>query len=91
MAEKSSYIFEKLEELCKKYTSIEKIKGKGLLIGIQFKSDTTEFVNKSFENGLLLAKAQGNVVRVIPALNVEKDDIDKAVEIMDKVLEEIKA
>ncbi len=89
--EKSAYMFEKLNGLCDKYKSIEKIKGKGLIVGIQFNCDTTQFVSKSVENGLLLAKAGGNVVRVVPALTVEKEVIDQAVEIMDKVLGEIEA
>ncbi|KDR94124.1 acetylornithine aminotransferase apoenzyme [Peptoclostridium litorale DSM 5388] len=89
--EKSAYMFEKLNGLCEKYGSIETIKGKGLLIGIQFNCDTSEFVSKSLESGLLLAKAQGNVVRVMPALTVEKEVIDQAVEIMDNVLEAIEA
>ncbi|NMM61324.1 aspartate aminotransferase family protein [Clostridium sp. P21] len=84
--EKSSYIISKLEVLKKKYSIIEEIKGMGLLIGIKLKVDVKEFSKSCFKNKLLVVTAGKDVIRLLPPLNVENEDIDKTVEILDSVL-----
>lgn len=84
--EKSEYMVSKLKELKEKYNQIEEIKGIGLLIGIKLNVDTKEFSKKCFENKFLAVTAGKDVVRLLPPLNVEKEDIDKAMELLEKVL-----
>ena len=87
----SKYFFSKLNELKKKYSSIIKeIRGKGLLIGIQLHKDQTKFIKKLMDNQLLTIRAAENVVRILPPLNVKKNEIDLAIKIIDKVCSEIK-
>ena len=84
--EMSSYIFEKLEALKSKYSSIVELRGTGLLIGIAFESEAKPFIKACFEKGLLLATAGPNVVRLLAPLNVKKEEIDKVISILDEVL-----
>lgn len=84
--EKSSYIRSKLGILKEKYPIIQEIKGIGLLIGIKLNVDVKEFSKRCFENNLLAVTAGKDVIRLLPPLNVENEDIDKAIEILDKVL-----
>lgn len=66
------------------------IKGRGLLLGLQFKSsvDPTAIVNKCRSYGLLVITAGGNVVRIVPALNIPDEAITKGLEILSQAVKE---
>lgn len=85
--EKSEYIISKLKDLKEKYPIIEEIKGIGLLLGIKLKVDVKGFSKKCFENKLLAVTAGSDVIRLLPPLNVGNGDIDKAMELLEKVLQ----
>ena len=86
----SNYFFLKLNEIKMTYPNIIKeIRGKGLLIGIQLHTNQINFIKKLMENKLLTIKAAENVVRILPPLNVKKNEIDQAVKIIRKVCSEI--
>jgi acetylornithine transaminase len=90
VVEKGQYSVEKLKKLKEKFDFIEEIRGKGLLLGIKFdekKVLAKDVVSKALENGLLLVGAGNNVVRFFPPFNVTDGEIDKAVSILEKVLE----
>ena len=79
-----------MEELKTKYSFIDEIRGKGLLLGIKFDETRVlgkDVVLKALENGLLLVGAGNNVVRFFPPFNVKTEEIDEAVSILSKVLE----
>jgi len=87
----SKYFVSKLNKLKEKYPSIIKeIRGRGLLIGIQLQTDQTKFIKKLMDNKLLTIRAAENVVRILPPLNVKKQEIDIALKVIDKVCSEIK-
>ncbi len=87
----SKYFLFKLNKIREKYPNIIKqIRGKGLLIGLQLYKDQTEFIKKLMDNGLLTIRAAENVVRILPPLNVKKNEIDLALKIIDKVCSEFK-
>ena len=86
----SNYFFLKLHEIKMIYPNIIKeIRGKGLLIGIQLHTNQVNFIKKLMENKLLTIKAAENVVRILPPLNVKKNEIDQALKIIKKVCSEI--
>ena len=85
----SKYFFKNLNDIKDKYPNIIKqIRGKGLLIGIQLHKDQTLFIKKLMENKLLTIKAAENVIRILPPLNVKKNEIDEALKIINKVCSE---
>ncbi len=87
----SKYFFLRLNEIQKEYPKIIKnIRGKGLLIGIQLHTNQTKFIKKLMENRLLTIRAAENVVRILPPLNVKKNEINQACRIIKKVCSEIK-
>ena len=87
----SKYFFSNLNKLKEKYPNIIKeIRGRGLLIGIQLKTDQTHFIKKLMDNRLLTIRAAENVVRILPPLNVKIKEIDLALKIIDKVCLELK-
>lgn len=87
---KSHYLINKLKTLKNKYGLIKEIKGMGLLIGITGDFDVKCFVKKCFDKGLLLVTAGNSVIRFLPPLNIKEEDIDMAINILDKVMCEIK-
>ena len=77
--------------LKKKYpTIIKEIRGRGLLIGIKLYKDQGKFIQKLMDNKLLTIRAAENVVRILPPLNVKKNELDIAIKIMDRVCSESK-
>ena len=87
----SKYFLFKLNKTKEKYPNIIKqIRGKGLLIGLQLYKNQTEFIKKLMDNRLLTIRAAENVVRILPPLNVKKNEIDLALKIIDKVCSEFK-
>ena len=86
----SKYFLSNLNLLKKKYPQvIKEIRGRGLLIGIQLQKDQTEFIKKLMDNRLLTIRAAENVVRILPPLNVKKNELDQALKIINKVCIEI--
>ena len=67
------------------------VRGPGLMIGIAVQdADTASaIIAKAVENGLLLVAAAGGVVRFYPPLNVKKETILKAIELLDKTIGEL--
>ena len=87
----SKYFLSNLNKIKEKYPSIIKqIRGRGFLIGIQLHKDQTNFIKKLMENKLLTIRAAENVVRVLPPLNVKKNELDEALKIINKVCSELK-
>tara|TARA_B100000029_G_C17473125_1_gene922684 strand:+ start:49 stop:1212 length:1164 start_codon:yes stop_codon:yes gene_type:complete len=85
----SEYFINNLNKIKKKYPKIIKeIRGKGLLIGIQLNFDQSKFIKSLEENYLLTIKAAENVIRVLPPLNVNKNEIDLSLKIIQKVCKE---
>ena len=86
----SKYFLVNLNKIKEKYPRvIKEIRGKGLLIGIQLHTDQANFIKKLMDNKLLTIRAAENIVRILPPLNVKKNEIDQAIKIIKKVCIEI--
>jgi len=83
------FIFE-LNKIKEDYPQIIKeVRGIGLLIGLQLYNDQTRFIKKLEDNKLLTMRAGENVVRILPPLNVKKQEIDLAIKIIRKVCDKL--
>jgi acetylornithine/LysW-gamma-L-lysine aminotransferase len=82
------YFKDKLEALAKKYNVIREVRGLGLMIGIETKFDVYNILMKCMEKGVLVLDAGRNVIRLLPPLVIEKQQIDKVVDVLDEVLEQ---
>ena len=80
----SEYFIEELKKIQKKYPNVIKdVRGIGFLIGLQINKDQTNFINQLFKYKLLTIKAADNVVRILPPLNVKKNEINLALKIIE--------
>ena len=82
----SKYFNIELNEIRKKFPKvIKEVRGVGLLIGLQLHGEQTKFIQQLMDNKLLTIRAGENVVRILPPLNVKKQEIDLAINIIKKV------
>lgn len=65
---------------------VENISGMGMMIGFT-SGDSGEIAKKCLENGLLVLTAHNNKIRLLPALNISKDELDKGLNILKEVIE----
>ena len=75
--EKSDYIFGEL----KGAKGVKSVSGLGLMIGIETEKDASEILAKCRENGVLVIKAK-HKVRLLPALNIPMELLQKAVAVI---------
>jgi len=82
----SKYFHFELNKLKNEFPKvIKEVRGIGLLIGLQLYNDQTKFIEKLMSNKLLTIRAAENVIRLLPPLNVKKQEIDIAIKIIKKV------
>ena len=87
--ETGAYFQGKLNALAEKYEFITEVRGMGLLIAVEMSKDIAgATVTASLPEGLLMNAVRPNMIRFMPPLNVTRDEVDEAVAILDKVLEE---
>jgi acetylornithine/N-succinyldiaminopimelate aminotransferase len=80
------YLFAQLNALKEGNSLIKEIRGLGLMVGVELNIEGKSVVEKCAEKGLLINCTHGNVLRFMPALNVSKKEIDKAIGILTFVL-----
>ena len=86
----SEHFLSNLNKIKDEYPNIIKeIRGRGLLIGIQLKIDQAKFIKMLMDNNLLTIRAAENVVRILPPLNVKKNEINLSLKIIKKVCSEL--
>ena len=80
------YLMEGLEGLKKKYSFITDVRGRGLLVAVEFDKEIgTDVLMNCLNNGLLVNKVKPNAIRLMPPLIIGNKDVDKAIGILDKV------
>jgi predicted acetylornithine/succinylornithine family transaminase len=68
---------------------VKNVRGKGLMIGAEIEGDAGAAVQKCLENRLLVTNAHG-VLRFLPPLTIDMDDVDDALKILSRVLSGMK-
>jgi 4-aminobutyrate aminotransferase len=92
--EVGEYTLDILEEIMARHPSIGQVRGKGLMIGVEFVKDrqTKEpdeklrdrIVDNAFLRGLLLLGCGKSTIRFAPPLNVSRSEVDEALEIFEE-------
>ncbi|MSO82061.1 MAG: acetylornithine/succinylornithine family transaminase [Acidobacteria bacterium] len=75
----------RLRALALRHPSIVEVRGVGLMRGLQLSMDATAVVDAARDRGLLVNRTDEKVVRLLPPLNIEAADIDRAVDMLDGV------
>ena len=92
------FIFDALAEMQVRHPSIGDIRGRGLMIGVEFVKDKAtkeqaaeiqeHIIMRAFESGLLLLPCGANSIRLTPPLNIPQDLVDEGLQIFETVLTE---
>ena len=84
------YCHSKFAEFCEKYNYIDSPRGIGLMQAVNVKHDLAPtIVQQALEHGLLLNALGTNTLRMVPPLNITKQEVDAAAELLDKALSDV--
>lgn len=78
-----------LERLVRQFGFLREVRGKGLMIGVELDRECAPIVRACMAEGLLVLLAGANVLRMVPPLIISKDDVDEALEILERVMREV--
>ncbi len=86
VTERGGFLRKGLEGLARRSKRVEGVRGMGLLQGLVLEGPSTAVVTAAREKGLLVVAAGTDVVRVIPPLNVDYEDLEFGLEILEEIL-----
>jgi acetylornithine/N-succinyldiaminopimelate aminotransferase len=79
----------KLEDLAKKHSIIDHVRGMGLMIGIQLNTNGAAIVAKCLEMGLRINCTHDTILRFMPPMNVTAEQLDQAISILDQAIAKV--
>lgn len=82
----SIYLYEKLVQLQDEFPAIEEIRACGLMVGLELDRPSAPVFAQALKSGLILNSTHENVLRIMPALTVKKEELDLGIKILRKVL-----
>jgi len=90
------YAMDALEEIKSRHPSIGEVRGKGLMIGVEFVKNretkipdeeiTDRTVELGFERGLLMLTCGKSVIRIAPPLSMSKSEMDEGLKLFEEAL-----
>ncbi|HOF04014.1 MAG TPA: aspartate aminotransferase family protein [Syntrophales bacterium] len=86
---RGAYLQAKLEGLRTRYPLLREVRGRGLLVGVETEREVGDIIAGAMKKGLLIAQAGPHVLRFVPPLIVSDGDIERAVAILEAVLQEM--
>ncbi len=94
--ETGEFILDALIEMQGRHPSIGDVRGRGLMIGVEFVRDKQskeravglrkQIIQKAFELGLLLLPCGRNTIRMTPPLNIERPQVEEGLQIFEEAL-----
>jgi acetylornithine/succinyldiaminopimelate/putrescine aminotransferase len=81
------YLIQGLGKLKAKYPFITDVRGKGLLVAVEFKDEVAPaLVMDCLKAGLLVNQLKPNAIRFMPPLIIGQGEVDEALGILDKAI-----
>lgn len=80
---KSEYIINRIKDI----KGVKSVSGMGLMLGIETDKKAADIAGKCLEKGLLVLTAKSKI-RLLPALNITKEETDKGLKILKEVIED---
>ncbi len=94
--EVGEYAMDCLEEIKARHSSIGEVRGKGLMIGVEFVTDretkepaielTDRIVELGYQRGLLMLSCGKSVIRIAPPLSMSKSEMDEGLRLFEDAL-----
>ena len=86
-AEVGAELRERLEELAGRHEAVREVRGRGLLLGLLLDRASQPLLKPVLERGLICGGAGEKVLRLAPPLIIEPSHVERAVAVLDEVLE----
>jgi len=80
--ELGKYFMDKLRQA--DIPGFKEVRGRGLMIGLELERNCTEIVDHARKHGVLLNSTSETVIRLAPPLVINKDQIDRVVEVIEQ-------
>ena len=84
------YLYQKLCSFKKKYPFVKEVRGRGLMLGMELSIDAQSLFLQCLKRRLIINATHKTVLRMLPALNVSKSELNRGLEIIDTVFRAIK-
>jgi len=81
------YFYCNLKKLQQKYKIITEVRGRGLMLALKLDIEAADIVNECLHQGLLINSTGGKILRFVPPLIITTRDVDRAIEVLDRVME----
>jgi [amino-group carrier protein]-gamma-(L-lysyl/L-ornithyl)-L-glutamate aminotransferase len=81
-----TYFKKKLIEMKDKHPIIRDVRGLGMMLALESRFDVRNILMDGIKNGLLMLYSGRTVIRLLPPLVMKKEQVSRAIEIMDEIL-----
>ncbi len=86
---KGDFLKKLLEERLMRKYPVKEIRGKGLMIGVEFEMETKPLVAEMVKHWVLANATAGNVLRLVPPLVITEEELIQLVDVIEASLEQI--
>lgn len=87
--EKGEYFLSQLRGSVDKYEFVKEVRGLGLMVGLELEFEAKSVVEGCYRRGVLVCTAGNKVLRFLPPLVVEREHLERVVEVLDEIFKEI--
>lgn len=84
------YFKDRLKTLQTQHNIVREVRGLGLMLGMELRFDVLNIILECMARGVLVLDAGRNVLRFLPPLVIEREQIDRVIEVLDEVMGEEK-
>jgi acetylornithine/N-succinyldiaminopimelate aminotransferase len=84
-----AYFMDRLKGFQERYSFIQEVRGRGLMLGIQLDFPGAQFVNGCLERGFLVNCTMDTVLRFLPPLIVKEAEVDLLVATLDELFAKV--
>jgi acetylornithine/N-succinyldiaminopimelate aminotransferase len=79
----------RLRTIALRHPLVVEVRGAGLMRGLELRVDAQPVVETARQHGLIVNRTDEKVVRMLPPLTIEVEELDRALDILDAVLAEV--
>lgn len=80
------YLIDRLNDFKKSFSFIKEVRGKGLMVGMELTIESYPIFLEALKKKLIINSTHDTILRIMPALNIGKKEIDCGLEILEEVL-----
>ncbi len=85
------YFLSRLNGVKKKFSLVQDVRGRGLILGMELKIDGAEIVKEMMKRGFLINCTMNRVLRFLPPLIVTEEEVDRMIEALEEVFKKIQS